>query len=826
MSLPLGAFLSGTKRLVDPDEPRAASDTITFGSLWERHRPIIIALPIAMAMSFFVWRSERPATVGPLPLRVWLGICLMGAAAPFTMFALALRVSERWPLFEESVWKTLRAHSVAVLIGVVISAIAEHVAGSRSPIPYTPLSIPFVILNGVGLYLVMILPIQGVRTLRDARKNAAAQARARVELAEAGRKRAEAELRALKAELNPHFLGNALQSVKALMRTDIDAANRVLVPLGDVLRDALSRVTLQETTLREEIASLEQFVEIERARLRGRLDIQFDIHPDALNVLVPDLILQPLVENAVKHGLVPFGGGCVRVTAAPSPNAPDKLRVVVEDDGVALGAVGTTRASPSGGVGLANIRARLAELYGNAASLELKRGGLGTCAVIDVPWHDADAGPEAVDLTSDDDLVQDARAVAAIPSFLADSWFGRLRRLAIMGGTVWAWYYWTQQNIQENVANALRRGLHDKAVYALVDGILCATFIVAAVHVAIRCARRWQFLVTSERIWRSARRPLIVAIACALVAGVSFVLMKIVLLLAFHYTELLDPGRLRFNVPRSVRGMVQTFLITWIAAQAYYATMRGQRARVRRTRLNEQLDDARRRRAEAELRALKSELNPHFIGNAFTAVSVLMRTDPPTASRIIDQLSDLLRAAVDRAGTQEVTLREELDSLKPFLDVERLRLGRELAVSLNVDEETLGGQVPHMILQPLVENAVKHGLVGRNGGRIEVGARRTPQFLELTIRDDGLGLADVGTAGLVDLPHRGGVGLANARARLAKLYGSSATLELADGPDGGAVARVMIPWHDGDIARLSPERRGTLHPVTSPASGAGVAGSP
>jgi signal transduction histidine kinase len=465
-------------------------------------------------------------------------------------------------------------------------------------------------------------------------------------------------------------------------------------------------------------------------------------------------------------------------------------------------------------------------LYGNAASLELKRGGLGTCTVIDVPWHDADAGSEASDLTSDDDLGQDARAVAAIPSFLADSWLGRLRRVAIMGGTVWLWYYWAQRNVHGDVASALRRGLHDKSVYALVDGILCATFVVAALHVAARCARRWQLFVTTEKLWRSARRPLVIGIACALVAGVSFVLMKILLLMAFHYTALLDPGRLLFNVPRSVRGVAQTFLMTWVAAQAYYATLRGQRTRVRRTRLNEQLDDARRRRAEAELRALKSELNPHFIGNAFTAVSVLMRTDPPTASRIIDQLSDLLRAAVDRAGTQEVTLREELDSLKPFLDVQRLGLGRELAVSLNVDEETLGGQVPHMILQPLVENAVKHGLVGRDGGRIEVGAHRTPHFLELTIRDDGLGLADVRSAGSIDLPHRGGVGLANARARLAKLYGPSATLELADGPDGGAVARVMIPWHDADAARPPAEPRGTLHLFTSPASGAGVAGSP
>jgi sensor histidine kinase YesM len=327
-------------------------------------------------------------------------------------------------------------------------------------------------------------------------------------------------------------------------------------------------------------------------------------------------------------------------------------------------------------------------------------------------------------------------------------------------------------------------------------------------------------------MWRNAWRPLIIGVVAAPAVAVCFVILKATLVAVFHYAVLLEPAHLRVNVPRNLVSVSMMFLTTWFVAQSYYATLRGQRARNRRSRLDEQLEDARRRRAEAELRALKSELNPHFIGNAFTAVAVLMRTDTAAASRIIDQLSDLLRSAVDRAGTQVVTLREELDSLKPFLDVERLRLGRELAVNVKVDEETLGGHVPHMILQPLVENAVKHGLAARGGGCIEVTAHRTPRFLELTIRDDGLGLADAGATPLADVPQRAGVGLANARARLAKLYGPSATLELADGPGGGAVARVVIPWHDADDARGSAEPRGRVRRFTAPASVVGVAESP
>jgi two-component system, LytTR family, sensor kinase len=161
----------------------------------------------------------------------------------------------------------------------------------------------------------------------------------------------------------------------------------------------------------------------------------------------------------------------------------------------------------------------------------------------------------------------------------------------------------------------------------------------------------------------------------------------------------------------------------------------------------------------------------------------LMQTDAAAASRVIDQLSDLLRTAVDRAATQEVTLREELESLQPFLAVERIRLGRALDVSLNVDERTLDGRVPHMILQPLVENAVKHGFALRAGGHIEVHAHRGVAHLELRICDDGSGLS---------VPSS----LANARARLSKLYGQSASLELSSVPEGGAVARLLIPWHE------------------------------
>ena len=156
-------------------------------------------------------------------------------------------------------------------------------------------------------------------------------------------------------------------------------------------------------------------------------------------------------------------------------------------------------------------------------------------------------------------------------------------------------------------------------------------------------------------------------------------------------------------------------------------------------------------------------------------------------------------ASLDTASTvatldvQEVTLGEEIRGLAPFLTVERARFGDRLAINWDVDAEAMDAHVPHMILQPLVENAIKHGLSARSGpGRVTVSGRRRGEQLELAVRDNGVGLAAHGNGAAHS--GRGGIGLANTRARLAELYGPAATLGLAAVEGGGAEARIALPW--------------------------------
>jgi two-component system LytT family sensor kinase len=192
--------------------------------------------------------------------------------------------------------------------------------------------------------------------------------------------------------------------------------------------------------------------------------------------------------------------------------------------------------------------------------------------------------------------------------------------------------------------------------------------------------------------------------------------------------------------------------------------------------------------AQAKLQALQMQLNPHFLFNTLHSISALMHKDVEAADSMITRLSDLLRAALAGADTQEVTLRQELSFLERYLEIEKIRFGPRLTVQLDIAPETLDAQVPNLILQPLVENAIRHGIEPRaRPGRIELRAKRHADALALDVCDNGTGLA----------PGRSikeGVGLSNTRARLRELYGEAFQFELAGGSNGGLEVQLRIPF--------------------------------
>ena len=202
-----------------------------------------------------------------------------------------------------------------------------------------------------------------------------------------------------------------------------------------------------------------------------------------------------------------------------------------------------------------------------------------------------------------------------------------------------------------------------------------------------------------------------------------------------------------------------------------------------------QASDLKTRLVQAQLSALKGQLQPHFLFNTLNAIMVLVRQGKGRqAEEMLARLSDLLRSVLDDVEAQEVPLRRELESLQLYLSIEQVRFQDRLRVEISVEPAALDAAVPHLGLQPIVENAIRHGIGRRSAaGRIEISASRVNGALEIQVRDDGPGLPPEG-------PGSGGIGLANTRARLQQLYGDAAKLTVENGAQGGAVATLTLPY--------------------------------
>ncbi len=202
------------------------------------------------------------------------------------------------------------------------------------------------------------------------------------------------------------------------------------------------------------------------------------------------------------------------------------------------------------------------------------------------------------------------------------------------------------------------------------------------------------------------------------------------------------------------------------------------------------------RLSDAQLRALRAQLNPHFLFNTLNAATALLHRDPDAADAMLTRLGELLRLTLRAEPEHEVPLRDELALLERYLAIMRIRFADRVAVRCDVDPRVAAALVPSFILQPLVENAFEHGVARlQRPGRVEVAARADGGALVLTVRDDGPGPGAAGGPARPD-----GVGLANARRRLAELYGARGALALRDAPGGGTLVEVRLPLHEAALA--------------------------
>jgi signal transduction histidine kinase len=328
------------------------------------------------------------------------------------------------------------------------------------------------------------------------------------------------------------------------------------------------------------------------------------------------------------------------------------------------------------------------------------------------------------------------------------------------------------------------------AVGRLIPIYLARWYIwVALTPFIFAAARRWQIDGSVARGTRALNAAMLVA------ASVLFALLHSVLSAVVD----LALGAGHVPVPLAVTEHVSAFFVTGLVVCAaiiavYHAIDYYRRYRSRELRashLGAQL-------AQTKLQLLRMQLQPHFLFNTLNAVSALMHEDIEKADAMLAALGDLLRAALQGDGSEEVSLRQEVELTRCYLDIMKLRFGGELAASIDIAPDSLDALVPNMILQPLVENAVLHGIAQRSrGGSIEVRAERTDGSLMITVLDDGPGLPDGWDEG-----RSAGVGLNNTRSRLRRLYGNRHRIEIGNRAEGGLRLTLAIPFHTTSVLAL------------------------
>ncbi len=299
-----------------------------------------------------------------------------------------------------------------------------------------------------------------------------------------------------------------------------------------------------------------------------------------------------------------------------------------------------------------------------------------------------------------------------------------------------------------------------------------------------------RFPIDRERWFRNSLLHIVACVALTIAHRAIYLIIGWLLHVAAYQKLTSIPqlysSDILFNLPTGFMSYGTIFLISYVID--YYR--RHQEEELKITRLKAELAQAQLQVTEAQLQALKMQLHPHFLFNTLNSISALLYEDAEAADQMLARLGDFLRLTLENSGAQEVTLQEELEFLRCYLEIERVRFHDRLTVNMQIEPETLDARVPNLILQPIVENAIRHGIVARIApGEIAIRARRLGDQLELQVKDNGPGLGRTEGVRLKE-----GLGLANTRARLEQLYRAAYRFDMSDAPEGGLQVTLEIPF--------------------------------
>ena len=490
----------------------------------------------------------------------------------------------------------------------------------------------------------------------------------------------------LALQLHPHFLFNTLNTISELVHRNASAAQAMLADLADLLRRSLEAGAIQEVTLRDELELLEPYARIQRTRFSGSLDIRTEIDPEALGARVPRLLLQPLVENAIRHGTARrTGSGRIAVRGRIVGGT---LVVEVEDDGAGLAAQATRE-----GLGLGNTRARLRQLYGGEARLELiPAPARGTVARLTLPLR-LEAPSRSPDLDSvAEPETETTTAEAATPA-------GRFAALVAVAWLVLA-VVGAQEDFvaglllgtPESFTSVLRPRLAETALWIAISApVMWASARLAASSV------RWAGLIASHLLLGSAA------------LGAHLLLVE----------GLIRPGMGGNGVASLLVNDLCVYIALAAAVHAWTASRIAGDRRAAAARLDADL-------AAARLELIRWRLRPDLIFDALRRIGEFAQDDPAAADELTGRLGELLRLTLQVGVAEQVPLGREIELVSVYLETVSAVSGDRHGLHLSLGPGAQSAQVPAMLLLPLVEalGGTQVAIAGSlHGGRLELEVR-------------------------------------------------------------------------------------------------------
>lgn len=575
------------------------------------------------------------------------------------------------------------------------------------------------------------------------------------------------QLQGLKNQLNPSIIFSVLNSIRLFLRSNVEVADTLTARLGDYLRLSLESSGQQMVPLQQELEMVGAYVEMEEIRQGRKIPFQMIVHPDVEDVSVPNSVLPLIVGALFTEDQEEQLSGSIALQCQLDRNRRLKLTVRTQTN---LPGSGLPQVLPS-------LKRRLEEAYESGFECtwgrESSRGEwISLTLPLTLSPNDLPASSREEDELLPSGLGRLQEDIETRERQISHMRSGFLRKAATVFGiwTVVALVQYLQGivtlSLEGNEIDLFRMALDYAAWYSWALATPLILFFARVFPLDGKTRSRNLFIHFGLSICISICMVFLYAGWCR---WMNLLTETEEAQLFVQYSYVID--------------MLVYFAILGIREAILYSDkiLKGE---LHSARLKANL-------VQAQLQALKMQLHPHFLFNTLNSLSELMHEDAPSAEVMLDRLKDFLKMTMEADGAQEIPLEKELEFLRDYLAIQQMRFQDRLEVDFQIDPGTVSYRVPNLILQPIVENAIRHGIASRpEAGKIEIRTSHEKGNLCLRIMDDGPGMSE---NSIESIPVREGVGLSNTRARLAQLYGESHSFDMTNGPLGGLLVTVQIP---------------------------------